>query len=118
MAKLIQPGAPQSISAEQAVGAIMRQLDQINHSLNVMSIKIQTLQNTMLTKKLVEVADLETEWNKVVEELKNSMKAAIVTPEGKPLSTPDGKPLSEAIPDAAQGTPADEVVPPVEPQKA
>jgi hypothetical protein len=87
MGKIIQPGGPQQVTAEQAMGAVMRQLEQLQHSINVLSIKTQTLQNVMTNKGLVGTDELETEWNKVVEELKNMMKSAIVTPDGRAVPT-------------------------------
>lgn len=92
MSKIIPPGGmPTTITPDQALRAVMMQLEQLQQSINIASLKIQTLQNTCLAKNLMTVQELEVEWNKQVEELKKAMRAAIMTPDGKPvISTPDG----------------------------
>lgn len=97
MSKIIPPGGmPTQISPDQALRAIMHQLEILQESINLASLKLQTLQNTCLAKNLVTIPELEAEWNKQVEELKAKMRTAIMTPDGKPaISTPEGKPAEE-----------------------
>lgn len=86
-ARLIQPGVPQHVTPDQAIGAIMRQMEQVHHSLNLISIKVQTLQNALVNKGAIAVPELEKEWNALVDEMKTAARASIVTPEGVPLAT-------------------------------
>lgn len=88
--KIIAPGVQDQLTDRQIFGAMMRQLEQMNNSINVLSVKIQALQNTVIAKDLITVAELETEWQKVVEEVKKMMQSAIITPDGKPV-VPDAK---------------------------
>jgi hypothetical protein len=89
-ANLIHPGGQEQFTDRQIYAAIMRQLEQMNNSMNVLSVKLQALQNTVIAKDVITVAELETEWHKVVEEVKKLMSSAIVSPDGQPVM-PDAK---------------------------
>ena len=83
-------------SAEQVYLTLNRNLQMlaedvsaINRNANTLMIKLQVIQNLLMAKGLITEASMEAEWNAEVARIRESMKSAIVTPDGRPVqSTP------------------------------
>jgi hypothetical protein len=104
---IVHPGAHQS-SAEQVYMTLTRNLQMlakdvaaINQNTNALMLKAQVIQNLLIAKGIITEAEMEVEWNKEVEKIKESMKAPIMSVDGQPLQT--GAPAIE--------TPAETVSP-------
>lgn len=97
---IIQPGQ-RAISGTEAINMIMRQLNDFAMEINVINMRIQTIQNTLISKGLTTIPDLEQEWSKLVEESKRLAAASkLVTPDGHTIV-----PRPAAAPSAAETNP-------------
>ena len=90
---LVRPGGQQS-SAEQVYMTLTRNLQMlakdvaaINQNTNALMLKLQVIQNLLMAKGQITEAEMEVEWNKEVEKIRESMKAPIMSPDGRPLQS-------------------------------
>ena len=91
--RIIHPGGHQS-SADQVYMTLTRNLQMlakdvaaINQNTNALMLKAQVIQNLLIAKGIITEAEMEVEWNKEVEKIKESMKAPIMSPDGRPLQS-------------------------------
>jgi hypothetical protein len=71
---------------------ILKQMNAFAMEINIINLRLQVIQNMLVTKNLVLEAELEAEWNKLMSEAKSlAAQAQLVTPEGQTIipTSPD-----------------------------
>ena len=106
---IITPGQSRGVNGAEALQMIIQQLNQFATEVNLINLRLQVLQNIIISKNVATIPELETEWNKLMEEARSlAMKAKLVSPDGRPMMpTTAGEPTQEMVKTADELASAD-----------
>jgi len=87
MGEAIQQPQQQGVSMQQAVQMLLQQNGELMKQLDIVTIKLQSVQNAVITKGLICDDDIKAEWDKIITGIKDATKSNLVAPDGKPVAS-------------------------------
>lgn len=84
----LNPNTQPSIDISQVIKAMAMQLEAVMQQLDMVSIKVQTIQNVLTKKEIFSEEDLKKEWEEIIKAIREAAPKTIVSPDGKPTKNP------------------------------